>query len=104
MEVPIWAKGKMESSRSKGSLCKNERRACGGGGGGEDDRAEPGGPPPHPTQLSWIELFHPLLCSSEGSRRAGPHAGQALAQALYFGARGPLRLTLSLVGDQAAIC
>ena len=30
MEAPPWPKGKMESSRSKGSLCKNDRCVYGG--------------------------------------------------------------------------
>ena len=47
-------------------------------------RAEPG-TPPHPALMDY--LFDPLLRSSEGSEERGP-CRQALAQALYFGARG----------------
>lgn len=87
MEVPIWAKGKMESSRSKGSLCKNERCVCGGVVVAAR-MTELSLVAPHPTPPSSHGLpLPPHFFVAQRVRRRAGHAGQALAQALYFGAR-----------------
>ena len=80
------AKWRLQGQRDH---CVRMKDMCvGGGGGGEElwqSWAWQPPSPPHPALMDY--LFDPLLCSSEGSEESGPRR-QALAQALYFGARG----------------